>query len=152
MPLSPLTNDDLTEHDEEESTSEEESVAEPVVEPVAEPVEDKSEVIARYSSCIASAANQSKKSPRSRNDGAELFKGAFQPRSAVFGFPKPNTPQLAPSSSLPPQSPLAQGKTGEQWGTWLETSSVTPALSKKDKKKAMKGVLAGAVIEDRLEL
>ncbi len=143
MPLSPLANDDLTEHDEEDSTSEEGSVA--------KPVEEKSEVIARNSSCIASAANQSKKSPRSRNDGAELFKGAFQPRSAVFGFPKPNTPQLAPSSSIPPQSSFVQRITEEDWGTSF-TSSVTPALSKKDKKRAMKGVLAGAVIEDRLEL
>jgi len=143
MPLSPLTNDDLTEHDEEDSTSEEESVT--------EPVKEKSEVIARNSSYIASAANQSKKSPRSRNDGAELFKGAFQPRSAVFGFPKPNTPQLAPSSSLSPQSPLAQGITEEDWRTSF-TSSATPALSKKDKKKAMKGVLVDAVIEGRLEL
>jgi hypothetical protein len=131
MPLSHLTNGDLTQQDGEDSTSEEEFVA--------EPVEEKSEVIARNSSCVASAANQSKKSPRSRNDEAELFKGAFQPRSAVFGFPKPNTPQLAPSSSLPPQSPFAQGEIGEHY-------------RRKTKKKAMKGVLAAAVIEDRLEL
>jgi len=90
MPLSPLTNDDLTEHDEEDSTSEEESEEESVAEPVTEPVEEKSEVIARNSSCIVSAANQSKKVLRSRKEKAERFKEAQG--SATFGFPKLYTP------------------------------------------------------------